>query len=283
VATTTTSSPRSSSKIVGTDAWIALGAIATCFILVLGLRLVAKDAPSSGRSVVVGIPTPAVSSAAGCANFAQFWMDATGIGAETIEGMTNCRQAADGTWIVPTGANDPRLPDAPVLTAAQAQATAALRSQILSQIAGLEAEYPSTLRSWLNQIYDPFARAVVGHLRDGVGIHTARGRYTRLTQAYLMAPDHQVLAAYVGWVMARRIDAYGDLQSICLNNSDVAYLRTACVGLADNLSIRYPPFTWDLRDPYLLASYLASTLASTNGTPTAGTRNLDGTTAAQPH
>jgi hypothetical protein len=272
---TTTAEPaaRRSPKLLGTDAWIGLGAIATCLALVLGLRMVAKDAPSAGRSVVVGLPTPVVSTAAGCANFARFWMDGSGVGASAaiIEGISNCRQATDGTWIVPTGADDPRLPKGSVLTDLQVQLAAPLRTKILTQIAGLESEYPSTLRSWLNQLYDPFARAAVGHIRDGYSIRTTRGRYTRLTQAYLMSPDHQELAAYVGWVMARRIDAYDDLKAICLGNPDLEYLRTACLGLEDNLSIRFPPFTWDLKDSYLLESYLASTLETKTGTPTAGT------------
>jgi hypothetical protein len=235
--------------------------------------------------VVVGIPTPVVSTAAGCANFAHYWMDESGVGASAavIEGITNCRQAADGSWIVPNGANDPRLPKRPILTNQQAQMTKSLRTKILAQIAGLEAEYPSTLRSWLNQLYDSFARAAVGHIRDGLSIRTARGRYTRLTQAYLMAPDHRELADYVGWVMARRIDAYDDLESICLGNHDLDYLRTACLGLEDNLGVRYPPFTWDLRDSYLLDNYLASTLNTTSGTPTADSRSPNDVAAAKPN
>jgi hypothetical protein len=187
-----------------------------------------------------------------------------------IEGISNCRLAADGSWIVPRSADDPRLPKTPLLTDQQAQVTGALRTKLLTQIAGLEAEYTSTLRSWLSQLYDPFVRAVVGHIRDSTGIGTARGRYTRLTQAYLMSPDHQELAAYVGWVMARRIDAYDNLKGICFGDPDLEYLRTTCLGLEDHLSIDYPPFTWDLRDSYLLESYLASTLQPSNGTPAAG-------------
>jgi hypothetical protein len=272
VETTTAEPPTPrSSRFLAADAWIGLGTIATCLALVVGVRLIAKNAPSAGRSVVVGLPTPVVSTDAGCANFASFWMDRSGLAAtaEMIEGISNCRQAADGSWIVPKGADDPRLPKTPLLTDQQAQATGALRTKLLTQIAGLEAEYSSTLRSWLNQLYDPFARAVVGHIRDSTGIVTARGRYTRLTQAYLMSPDHQELAAYVGWAMARRIDAYDHLKANCLGDPALEYLRTACLGLEDSLNIRYPPFTWDLRDSTLLESYLASTLQPTNGTPAA--------------
>ncbi|MEA2586833.1 MAG: hypothetical protein QOF33_4918 [Thermomicrobiales bacterium] len=274
VTTTAENPPRRPSKLLGTDAWIALGAIAVCLALVLGVRLVARDAPSSGRSVVVGIPTPVVSTAAGCDNFARFWMDESGVDASaaTIEAISNCRRSADGAWFVPSGVDDPRLPRAPVLTQDQKTATADLRTELLSQIEDLEATFPSTLRAWLNQLYDPFARSVVGHLREGPSIRTARNRYTRLTQAYLMAPDRQEFADYVGWAMARRIRAYDDLKTTCLSDPDLEYLRTACLGLEDNLSIRNPPFIWDLKDPLLLDTYLVSTLsATTDATPTAGT------------
>jgi hypothetical protein len=242
------------------DATVALGVIAFCLASVLVLRVIAKDAPSAGRSVVVGLPTPNVTSAQGCDNFARFWMSESGVGAtaEQIEGITNCRRAADGRWIVPTSARDPRLPATPVLGDEQRTATAALRADILDQLNDLDAEMPSTLRSWLSQIYDPFPRAVLGHVRDGISIRTQRNRYNRLTQAYLIAPDREALAGYVGWVMGRRIGFYDQIKTTCLTNPDVAFLRTACLGLEDNLSIRSIPFTWDLRDSYLLDSYLAT-------------------------
>lgn len=259
---------RRSPKRPGTDALIGLSAIAVCLVLILGLRFASKDAPSARRAVVVGLLTPVVSTTDGCGNFARFWMDDSGVGvsAQVIEGISNCRLAADGTWIVPTGSDDPRLPT-PVLTDEQARLTMPLRTTILNQIADLESEYPSTLRAWLNQLYDPFTRVAVGHIRDGFDFSTARGRYTRLTQAYLMSPGHQELAAYVGWVMARRISAYDTLKSTCLGNPELEYLQTACLGLEDGLSIRYPPFTWDLKDSYLLDSYLATTRQAPTGTP----------------
>jgi hypothetical protein len=272
MATTAESPTREPAKFLGADARIALGVVAVCLALVLAVRLVARDAPSAGRSIVVGLPPPVVSSAEGCTNIARFWIveAGTGVSAETIEGMTNCRQAADGTWFVPSGGDDPRLPAAPVLTEEQQAATAALRADIVAQIDGLEAQFPSTLRLWLSQLYDPFPRAAWGHIRDGPSIRTPRGRYTRLIQAYLMAPDHQELADYVGWIMARRLDAYDDLRTKCFGDPDLAYLRTVCRGLEDTLGIRYPPFVWDLADPYLLDAYLASTLATTEATPATG-------------
>lgn len=242
------------------DAKIALVTITVCLASVLALQLIARDAPSAGRSMVVGIPTPNVTAAEGCDNFASFWMDEKGVGAtaEQIEGITNCRRSADGEWIVPSSAQDARLAATPILDDAQRSATAPLRAEILDQINDLDGTIPSTLRTWLSQIYDPFPRAVIGHVRDGVSIRTQRNRYNRLAQAYLMAPEREALAEYVGWVMGRRIGHYEAIKSVCLNDPNVAYLRNACLGLEDNLSIRSIPFTWDLRDSYLLDSYLAT-------------------------
>jgi hypothetical protein len=272
VATTTTSeSPRRRS-----DATIALGLTAFCLVSVLVLKVIAQDAPSAGRSVVVGLPTPNVTSAQGCDNFAHFWMSDSGVGAtaEQIEAITNCRRAADGTWIVPTGARDPRLSATPVLGDDQRTATAPLRAEILDQLNDLDGEIPSSLRTWLSQIYDPFPRAVLGHIRDGISIRTQRNRYNRLTQAFLIAPNREALADYIGWVMGRRIGFYDQIKTTCLTDPEVAYLHNACLGLEDNLSIRSIPFTWDLRDSYLLDSYLATvdpaTINANTSTPDTG-------------
>jgi hypothetical protein len=87
-----------------------------------------------------------------------------------------------------------------------------------------------------------------------------------------MDPDHRGLADYVGWIMAKRINASDRLEDKCLNNPDLEYLNTVCQGLVDSLSIRNPPFTWDLKNSLTLDEYLAS-VAQSNGsaTPTAGT------------
>jgi len=258
------------------DGIIALIVIVLCLGSVVGLRFLAKDAPSAGRSVGVGLPTPNVTAAQGCDNFASFWMDTGTVSAtaEQIAGITNCRQAADGHWIVPTSARDGRLPVTPVLEDAQRTATAALRADILNQLNDLDATIPTTLRTWLSQIYDPFPRAVLGHVRDGAVIQTTRNRYNRLTQAFLIAPERAELAGYVGWVMGRRIGYYQEIKMVCVTDSDVQYLRTACLGLENNLSIRSIPFTWDLRNSYLLDSYLATidpaTLTTRNTTPETG-------------
>jgi hypothetical protein len=256
-----------------TDAGIAFGAIAASLALILGLRLLARDGASAGRSVVASIPTPVVSPEQGCQNFARFWMDESGVGvdAETVEGISNCRQAADGTWFVPTGPNDPRLPNAPLLSNDEQAATATLRAALKDQIADLDALFPATLDRWLSQIHDVFTRPVTGQLREGYPTRTARGRYTRLSQAYLIDPDHRALADYVAWIMARRIRAYDDLEDACTSKPDLDYLATVCRGLEDTLSIRFIPYPWELNDRFLLDSYLASTIdRSRSGTPAPG-------------
>lgn len=255
------------------DALIACGMILLSTLVIFGLRVIAKDAPSSERSVVVGLPTPNITAAQGCQNFADFWMNADGVGAtaEQIEGITNCRRANDGSWIVPTGSRDPRITITPILSPDQRTATSDLRAELLDELNDLDDTIPNSLRTWLSQIYDPFPRPVFGHIRDGISIRTQRNRYTRLAQAYLIDPRNDALASYVGWVMGRRIGSYDAMKDVCLNDPDVAYLRTACLGLEDNLSIRSIPFPWDLRNSFLLDTYLAS-LDPDQLTPRAATR-----------
>jgi hypothetical protein len=262
---------RSPSALSSTDARIGFAVIALCLVTVLVLQFAARNAPSANRSQVIGIPTPVVSTAGGCENFARYWTEESGVGAspETIEGMTGCRRAADGSWFIPSGSDDPRLPAAPILTADQQIATAELRGELLAQIDSLKAQFPSTLQRWLDELYDPIPRAVLGHTREGATVRRTRGRYTRLTQAYLMAPERQALADYVGWIMARRIGAYQDFREACFGDPSLEYLRNACRGLEDTLSIRYPPFPWDIEDPLLLDAFLASTLQSETTTPPA--------------
>lgn len=230
--------------------------------MVAGLRLVAAGGESAGTGIVRAVPTPAVTTDQGCANFAQYWMVESGVGvsADVIEALGNCRRSADGTWFVPTGLQDPRLPPWAKLTTAEREQTAAERAELLAQIAALEAAMPQTLQRWLREIYDPTPRAMTGHIRDGFRIGVRRGRYTRLTQAFLMDPRYEALARYVGWIMARRIAAYDAFLATCLSREELAYLEDACRGVEDQLSIRFPPFPWDLKDPVTLDAYFIAQL-----------------------
>jgi len=260
-AVTGTNRPEPSVERKGSSDWrVALIVVAACVAVVAILRIVAAGGESAGQSTVATIPTPVVSASEGCANFARYWMEKSGVGvsAETIEGMSNCRRAADGTWFVPNGPRDPRLGDLPSLTDEEQAATADLRSELLAEIAALEATFPPALRRALDQIRDPSARAVRGHLREDwqTPVGPARGRYTRLVQAYLMAPERQRLADYVGWLMARRLSAFEEFQAACLGRADLAYLHNACSGVENALSVRYPPFPWELKDPLNLDAYL---------------------------
>jgi len=253
------------------DGLLVLALLIGCLGLIAGLRLIAADGESAGQGIVHTVPTPVASTNEGCTNFARYWMVDSGVGgsAETIEALGNCRQAADGTWFVPTDPRDPRLPPEALLTQEERQETAAERAEILSEIAALEATMPQTLRRWLNEMYDPIPRAMTGHIRDGFRIGVRRGRYTRLIQAFLMDPRREALANYVGWIMGRRIAAYEDFLATCLRDKDLAYLENACRGVEDQLSIRFPPFPWDLKDPLMLDAYFAAQLRENAAEPAA--------------
>lgn len=232
--------------------------------LVAGLYLAARDEPSARSNHPEALPTPKISNDAACTNFATYWLTETGLrlDASIIEGLTNCRLGANGSWFVPTGPNDQRLPSDFAMTSAEREATNGLRSTLVAQIDDLEGTLSTSMQRDLDYIYDPRVRPISGHVKDGVPITRARSRYTRVVQAYLLAPEHEPLAAYVGWLMERKIDAFKAVDAQCQSDLAAAYLRTVCDGLEDSLSVRFPPFVWDLRSSVLLEAYLGSLVRS---------------------
>jgi hypothetical protein len=237
-----------------------------------GFYLIARDAASSRSNSPTALPTPFIASDQACANFAHYWIEESGVTVEPtiIEGLTNCRISESGEWFVPTGARDPRLPAGFAMTETERGETEGVRQQLLNQIGVLEESLSGSMERDLDKIYDPRTRPISGHQRDGESISRARSRYTRVAQAYLMAPEHQLLADYVGWLMAKKIDAYEALQAACESDPSLAYLSTVCSGIEDTLSVRFPPWAWDLRNSVSLEEYLAY-LARTNQLPDART------------
>jgi hypothetical protein len=237
-----------------------------------GFYLIARDAASSRSNNPTLLPTPSIANDQACANFAHYWIDESGVTVQptVIEGLTNCRLSVSGEWFVPTGARDPRLPSGFAMTEAERSETEGVRQQLLNQVAVLEKSLTTSMERDLDRIYDPRTRPISGHQRDGESITRARSRYTRVAQAYLMAPEHQLLADYVGWLMAKKIDAYETLQAACDSDPSLAYLSTVCSGIEDTLSVRFPPWTWELRNSVSLEEYLAY-LARTNQLPDAPT------------
>lgn len=254
------------------DEWrVLLALIVLTGAAIGGLYLVARNAPSSGVDNPDALVVPAISSSTGCANFASYWMEESGVqvDAAVIEGLTNCALSKTGEWFVPNSPSDARLPDGYALTDEEHAQAEAFRQELLSQVDDLEASLSSSIERDLESIYDAGVRPITGHIKDGVGISRPRSRYTRVIQAYLLAPEHEALAGYVGWLMAAKINAYETLTATCLSDPELAYLRTVCLGIEDSMSVRYPPFIWDLRDSVSLEEYLAH-LVRTNQLPDSG-------------
>jgi hypothetical protein len=243
---------------------VVAGLAVVLAVTVGGLFLLARDAPSAHSNSPTFLPTPFITADSGCEQFATYWMMQSGVkvDAATIEGLTNCWQAADGHWFVPISPSDARLPDGFGLTAAERDATNALRQRLLAEISELDGSLSSSIEHDLDSIYDPRLRPVTGHLKDGVSIGRARGRYTRVVQAFLISPENKELAGYIGWLMARKIQAYNALNDACQSDPATAYLRTVCGGLSDSLSVRFPPYLWDLRNATTLEAYLAYAVRS---------------------
>jgi hypothetical protein len=226
--------------------------------MVAGLFLAARGAASGRSNSPEALPVPVITVDEGCANFAKYWIEESGINIEpsTIEGLTNCRLSSDGEWFVPTGSKDLRLPDSERMTDTERALSAPTRQALLDQISDLDSDLSKSIKNDLGRIYNPRTQAIVGRANDDVPISRPRSRYTRVTQAFLLDPDHALLADYVAWLMGRKISAFEQLLDACQGDPDVAYLTTACLGVEDNLSVNFPPWIWDLRSDVSLNAYL---------------------------
>jgi hypothetical protein len=251
--------------------------VLACLLLIGGLRVAASGKASSKDQGTSAIPRPELGTNEQCETWASYWTVGSGVGAsqQALEGMSNCRLAADGTWIVPTSSTDSRLANAPILNPEESAQTAALRASILQQIEDLQGQMPDSLNKKIATIYSADNNAVIGHLKDDQSIGDIRGRYTRLTQAYLMDPANTELADYVGWSTAKRQAAFADFVRSC-RQEDLRYLWVACDGLGGSLSVNFPPWPWELTNSVNLDSYLKWAVendkvpASVNPTTTPG-------------
>jgi hypothetical protein len=253
------------SPLGGRDFRIVLAIAVICLLFVGGLLALSRNAPSAVQEDSVELVTGGVTGEQGCANFANFWMRESGItvSPEAISGLSNCRQADDGTWFVPGDSSDPRLPEANRLTTAEREAVAVLSAQIANDLVALELALPTSLRESLKANYDAENTPVFGHLRKGRGdLAPKRARYIRITQAFLLVPERSALAEYVGWLMARRSGAVDAFETACLADPDTGYLVRACKGIREEFGARYIPLLWDLTDPVSIQDYLVARVRS---------------------
>ena len=231
--------------------------MAFALLAVVVVWSLARDAPSSEIGMVEGIPYVGATGPEGCQSFGDYWTSESGveIDAAAIERFTNCRLGADGRWTVAAELPRPALP--PGTDAAAAET----RAQILAGVDRLESSMPQSLRDELGAIYSDADNPVIGHQKEGVAISLTRTRYARMVNGLLLDPDQDPFTDYVGWLMGNRIGGYAALRTACLEGPDTGYLYQPCVGLEDNLSIRYAPWPWDLRDLVNLDAYLADQFA----------------------
>ena len=76
----------------------------------------------------------------------------------------------------------------------------------------------------------------------------------------MLDPQNADLASFIGWTMSRKLEGYSQFRQQCLGNETVNMLQSACKGMEDNLSIRYVPLPWDLRDPDLIDTWFYETV-----------------------
>ncbi len=232
--------------------------MAVAVAAVVGVWLVARDAPSSNAGMVDGIPYVAATGPEGCQSFGEYWIRDSGVTIDpvVIENFTNCRIDADGNWTVAASLPRPELPEGTDADAAET------RAEILAGVDLLEASLPQSLKDELGSIYSDSDNPVIGHQREGVTISPVRERYARIVNGLMLDPDQRAFTDYLGWYMGKRIAGYAALRTACLDDPDTEYLYQPCVGLEDNLSVRYAPWPWDLRNLVNLDAYLAERYAT---------------------
>jgi hypothetical protein len=236
-----------------------------CALLIGGLWLLARDAPSAHQLDSVSMTTAAVSAEQGCTNFARFWTHDSGIAVppDAIADLTNCRQDSEGEWFVPSGATDPRLTDEYRLSQSEQQQVAVLSAQLSDDLVALDETLPRSLQDSLGDNYVAENLPVFGHTARGrTDLSPKRARYIRITQAFLIDPERIVAADYVGWLMERRSEAVDAFETACFADPDTGYLVRACKGLREEFGARYIPLYWDLTDPQLIQEYLVDRVRS---------------------
>lgn len=232
-----------------------------CAALVLAAYLASRNAPVAGTGITDRLPLPAVSADAGCEFFGHYWTETSGanIDSTPLELFTNCRLLDDGSWSAAKSMYGAAPLDESVLTGDQRAQLDQLRTAIDAQIDALEAVLPQTVRQAFDRLHTLQNNAVVGHFREGMSWGSYRTRYARIVNAFMLDPNNSELATFIGWIMERKIDGYAAFRRECLDNQNVAMLHGACKGMEDNLSIRYAPLPWDLRDPALLDTWYYET------------------------
>jgi hypothetical protein len=245
------------------EARVFASVVAVCLLLVVALAIASRGSESAGGPGPVRIPTPALSTTEACETWATYWAEESGVNADpaSLEAFSNCRQGADGSWFVPIGRTDPRLPSPPVLDEVEQAQTADARQLLLDQVAALEGEFQQGLKDQLDGLYSRIPEPVIGSIEDDVQIGAVRGRYTRIVQAFLLNPNNEALANYVGWVMGSRAAGFESFQQSC-HQHDLQYLWAACDGLGNSLSVYSPPWPWDLKASLTLDAYLDWALAN---------------------
>ncbi len=232
-----------------------------CAALMAIVFLVSRNAPSSTVGYTEWVTVPQVSADEGCEKFGRYWTDTSGARVDPVplELFTNCRLQDDGTWRAAETMYGAATLDESTLTDDQRAELAQIRTAIAAQVDGLEAVLPKSIQNAFAQLYTQETNPVVGHFREGIAWGPYRTRYARMVNAAMLDPNNAELAEFIGWIMTRKIDGYATFRRECLDNQDVAMLHDACRGVEDNLSIRYAPLPWDLRDPDLLDTWYYET------------------------
>jgi hypothetical protein len=251
------------------DPLILIAVLALCASVIGTAWLLGRTADSAGVASNVDNVDPVQYTASEfCQNWATFWMTDSGLGvpAQALESFSYCRQTADGSWVYPENASDPRLARPVIFSTAEQEQIGGLRTQIQSAISRFQYLESAKLKTSIDKLYDPNVNGADGHLLDGAGIGGTRKLYQAEFEEFLATPGAGQLAAYVEWAVEYRKAAFAQLTALC-NTDEFQYFQNACRGTGDAFSINYYPWTWDLNDSLLLDTYLRAVLDGTAPVP----------------
>ncbi|MDP9472973.1 MAG: hypothetical protein M3Q71_20305, partial [Chloroflexota bacterium] len=186
-----------------------------------------------------------------CRETAEYWTTDLGMGTNAIAVLSGCRQDRSGTWFLPTGPSDPRLPE-PILTPEEERQTAALRTQIETDLD--LSELDTMMPSWMPDAVNRLAtlddkRPITGWRDPSVMVGNLPSQYAPIMDAFLQDPNRLALRNYARWWFDRRAAAAP--LAACDNLNPIA-----CQAVETQLGIGARPWPWDLTDPFTLAEYL---------------------------